>query len=143
MPVLLSASDHPRVAVHLEHQRTALHLILLNQLLLLAFRVHIHASEFIELKLPAVLPDPNLLKKDGAGRGDVNSRTDKKEQESRDQASDQPSGDIHHPLVETLLRGDHADTRGQNGFSPHQLHLLDTFLDILNFGQGHVHGDAH
>ncbi|CDB00881.1 unknown [Firmicutes bacterium CAG:65] len=130
------AADDAGIIIHLEHLAIR-HFILLHELCLTFLRIHIHAAEFIEAELFAILAHPDLGEKYRSRRLDIDCRCQEYTQDTGQDTSDQPSCDIQTALHEQL------SGRGIIHRSRYYRHISQLFHDDLPSGFCQCIGDPH
>lgn len=96
------AADDAGIIIHLEHL-TIRHFILFHELCLTFLRIHIHAAEFIEAELFAILAHPDLGEKNRSRGLDIDGRCQENAQDTGQDTSDQPPCNIQTPLHEQIV----------------------------------------
>ena len=127
-------ADDAGVKIEFEHH-AVFHPILIHQVLLALFRIHVHGADFIHLEMFAVLADTLLLEEDRAGGLLFDDWLDDGDDDDCHQASKQASNDIEKALDDHLNRGHVIDRCCQHCCSP------DLLGETLNAAAAHI-GDV-
>lgn len=134
-------ADNPGIEVKLEHLRIA-ELVLLHELCLPCFCIHIHAAELIHFEALSVLSDALLAEEDRARGGDVDGRGDEDEKDRRGEAAEQAARDIHEALHHECPCRGVVDAGRQHGVIADLFDELPLARYTLHLRKVEVHRDA-